>query len=242
MAETAAILNPSKKVLLPDLGAICPMAQQLTTEDLLKAKKKYPDAELVLYVNTLAEEKALADCTCTSANAPKIIEAMDAEVILFGPDRNLAYYAKQRSSKEVIPVPTHGYCPIHNEITLSDLLSSKESHPHAKIVVHPECLPEVQERADHIASTSGMVRFCKESEEKEFLIGTENGLLYRLNKEIPEKHFYPLSENAVCSHMKLHTIDRVKSALEEERYEVTVQKAIAEKARKTIKKMLELSR
>lgn len=242
MAETAAILNPDKKVLIPDIGSNCPMAQQLPSEVLVKAKEENPDAEVVLYINTLAETKVYADCICTSANAPKIVNAMESDVVLFGPDHNLAYYTQNRSEKKIIPVPEYGLCPTHHQITESDLLASKEEHPDAKVVVHPECVSEIQDLSDHLASTSGMVKYCKESDAKEFLIGTEVGLLYRLSKEIPGKKFYPLSKSAVCPQMKMHTLKKVVKALEEEGPEVLVAKSIAESARKPIERMLELSR
>ncbi|MDY6865248.1 MAG: quinolinate synthase NadA [Halobacteriota archaeon] len=242
MAETAAILNPDKKVLIPDIGSNCPMAQQLPSEILMRAKKEHPDAEVVLYINTLAETKVYADCICTSANAPKIVNAMESDVVLFGPDHNLAYYTQKRTKKEIISVPDYGLCPTHHQITESDLLASKEEHPDAKVVVHPECVSEIQDISDHLASTSGMVKYCMESDAKEFLIGTEVGLLYRLSKEIPGKKFYPLSKSAVCPQMKMHTIKKVIKALEDGGPEVLVAKSIAESARKPIERMLEISR
>jgi len=241
MAETAAILNPDKKVLIPDLGAVCPMAQMLSPEDLKEAKEKYPDAEVVLYINTLADCKALADCVCTSANAPKIVEAMDSDTIIFGPDHNLAKYVEKRTSKRIIPVPEYGLCPTHHQISVDDLLEGKKKHPEAEVVVHPECVLEVQERADHIASTSGMVRYCKGVKGKEFFIGTEVGLLYRLAKECKGKRFYPLSKSAVCPQMKMHTLKKVERALELEKPIVVVQKEIANAARKAIERMLRIS-
>ena len=240
MAETASILNPNKKVLMPDLGAICPMAQQLTIEDLVEAKKKYPDANVVLYINTLAIEKTYADCVCTSANAPKIVESMKSDSILFGPDHNLARYVEKNSSKKIITVPEYGLCPTHHQITYQDLLNAKKEHHSAKVVVHPECVAEIQELADHIASTSGMVRFCRESESSEFLIGTEMGLLHRLEKECPGKKLYPLSKSAVCPQMKMHTLDKILKSLEKEVFCVKVQKDIADKAIKPIERMLKL--
>ena len=240
MAETAAIMNPDKKVIIPDKGAICPMAQQLPAEVLLAAKREHPDAEVVLYVNTLAETKALADCICTSANAQEIVKAMDTPTILFGPDRNLAYHAQKATSKKIIPVPEYGLCPSHHQIVMTDLIKAKEAHPRAKIVVHPECIPEVQDSADYIASTSGMVKICREGEDGEFLIGTEVGLLHRLNKEAPGKKFYPISTTAVCPQMKMHTLENIEAALEKEKPEVFIKKRIINKARRAIERMLEI--
>lgn len=242
MAETAAILNPDKKVLIPDIGANCPMAQQLPKEELLAAKEEYPNAEVVLYINTLAEAKVYADCICTSANAPRIIEAMKTDTVLFGPDHNLAYYSQKRTGKKIVQVPEYGLCPTHHQITESDLMEAKKEHPDAKVVVHPECISEIQELADHIASTSGMVRYCKESDTEDFLIGTEVGLLYRLSKEVPGKKFYPLSKSAICPQMKMHTLKKVIKAMEDEEPEVIVSEVIAKEANKPIERMLELSR
>jgi quinolinate synthase len=241
MAETAALLNPHKKVIIPDVCAICPMAQQLPRGVLLAAKRAYPDAEVVLYVNTLAESKALADCICTSANAREIVRAMDASTILFGPDHNLAYYAQKATTKRIIPVPEHGNCPAHHQIALEDLIKAKEAHPNAKVIVHPECIPEVQDRADYIASTSGMVKICRDVEDEEFVIGTEIGLLHRLEKEAPGKKFYPLSTTAVCPQMKMPTLEKIEAALEHEKPEVVLSPEIMEQARKPIERMLALS-
>ncbi len=241
MAETAAILNPQKKVIIPDVCAICPMAQQLPQEVLRAAKSEHPDAEVVLYVNTLAESKALADCICTSANAQEIVGAMDATTILFGPDHNLAYHAQKGTSKTIIPVPEHGNCPSHHQITLEDLMKAKDAHPNARIMVHPECIPEVQDRADYIASTSGMVKICKAVEDEEYLIGTEIGLLHRLEKDAPGNKFYPLSNTAVCPQMKMITLEKIEAALEHEQPRVELSRDIKGKARRPIERMLTLS-
>ena len=239
MAETAAILNPDKKVLIPDI-AICPMAQMLKREDLLKAKKRYPDAEVVLYINTLAEHKVYADCICTSANASHIVESMNSDTVIFGPDINLARYVESQTSKRVIPVPEYGLCPTHHQITAEDLSDAKASHPGVEIVAHPECTEEILKKANAIASTSGMIKYCKESEEVEFLIATETGLIHRLRKDVPGKKFYPLSKSAVCPQMKIHTLRKVEMALEMERIHVKVPKDTAEKAMIPIKRMLSM--
>ena len=241
MAETASILNPEKKVLIPDEGARCPMAWFLDAKTLENAKKEHPDAEVVLYVNTMAEAKALADCICTSANAPEVVNAMSSQKIIFGPDKNLAYFVQKRSDKEVIVVPEGGLCPTHHQISLEDLSAAKARHPNAEVVVHPECIPEVQEHADFIASTSGMLRYCKKSQSQAFLIGTEVGLLHRLRKEIP-KQFFPVSKHAVCPQMKMHTLRKIEAALEREKPVVSVPNEIAAKAREAIERMLELNK
>lgn len=241
MAETAAILNPNKKVLIPDPGAICPMAQLLFPDDLKKEKKKNPDAEVLLYVNTLADCKALADCVCTSSNASVMVEAMDSETIIFGPDHNLSRYLEKRTSKQIITVPEYGLCPTHHQISDDDLLTMKIKHPEAGVVVHPECVIEVQDMADHVTSTSGMIEYCKEAKEEEFLIGTEVGHLHRLKSECKGKRFYPISETAVCPQMKMHSLKKLERVLELEKPVVVVQKDVAEKARRAIERMLSLS-
>lgn len=241
MAETAAILNPDKKVLIPDPGAICPMAELLKLDQLREAKRAHPDAEVVLYINTLAEAKAQADCICTSANAPLIVSKMSSSKILFGPDHNLAYYVQIRVQKQLICVPEYGLCPTHHQISEEDLLEAKQLHPNALVVVHPECIPEIQAAADQIASTEGMVKYCIQSKSSEFIIGTELGLLHRLRKACPGKQFHPLSPNAICPQMKMHTLRKLLRALELEHPTVRVEPKIAAAAREAIEHMLDLS-
>ncbi|MAG21692.1 MAG: quinolinate synthase [Candidatus Diapherotrites archaeon] len=241
MAEIAKILNPNKKVLITSKEACCPMAAMLSKEELLKAKEQHPSAKVILYVNSSAECKALADCCCTSANADKIVNAMDSDTILFGPDKNLVHYVQERSDKKIIPVPENGHCYVHNIIELPALEVAIERHPKATIIVHPECPADVQDRADYIASTSGMVKLVKELPGKEFIIGTEVGLIHRLQKENPEKKIFPAFENAICRQMKKTTLEDVYLTLKEERNEVQVPKDISEKAVKAINRMLELS-
>ena len=240
MAESAAILNPEKKVLLPSKGARCPMAQMLPVEQIRMWKKKYPNVPVVLYVNTLAEAKAECDVCCTSANAAKIIDAIDAEKVLFGPDHNLAWHAKRKTGKEIIPIPEKGFCPTHILFQKEDIEMLKNEYPNAVVAVHPECMPEVQLIADFIGSTSQMCRFAKETEANEIVIATENGLLHRLKKENPDKNFIPAYSDAVCPNMKLNTLEKLYLTLKNEQYVVTVPKAVAKKARKALEKMFTL--
>jgi len=242
MAETAKILNPKKKVIVPDKDARCPMADMLKLEDLIATKKRNLESEVVLYVNTHADAKAECDCVCTSANADKIVAAMDSKNIIFGPDENLAYYVTKRVAKNLMIVPPNGICPTHHGMSISDLFSAKQKSPKAIVVVHPECIPELQEAADEVASTAGILKYCKESNAKEFIIGTENGMLYRLEKEIPGKKFYPLSKTTICPNMKKNTLQKVLLALETEGPEITVPENIRIRAEKAIKKMLEISK
>jgi quinolinate synthase len=237
MAESAAILNPDKKVLLPTLGARCPMAQMLTVDEIKRAKAQYPHAPLVLYVNTLASAKAYADICCTSANVVKVIESLDEETVLFGPDRNLAEYAQRKTGKNIVPVPEWGFCPTHLLFQPEDVKILKMQHPDAVVMVHPECSLEVQNAADFVGSTSQMCRYAKEKNAKTFIVGTEEGLLHRLTKDNPEKQFILAYDDAVCPNMKLNTLDRIQASLKEEKHLVTVPQPIAEKARTALEKM-----
>lgn len=241
MAESAAILNPEKKVLIPSLGARCPMAQMLTAEQVALWKKKHPGAPVILYVNTLAEAKAACDICCTSANAVKIVNSFDEDTVLFGPDANLAWHVQQKTGKKVIPIPSRGCCPTHILFTKGDVQLSKEMHPEAVVMVHPECTPEVQLSADFVGSTSQMCRYAAKAPTSKFIVGTEVGLIYRLQKENPEKEFIPLFDGAICPNMKLNTLEQVYLSLKEERHLVTVPKYVAKKAQKALEKMIALS-
>jgi len=241
MAEMAAILNPDKTVLIPDPMARCPMAGQLPAQKVLEAKEANPNAAVVLYVNTLAEAKAEADIVCTSANAPLVIDAMDEEEVLFGPDRNLAYFTQRHSGKRISPIPEDGYCYVHKMFSPSDIGLLKEEHPRAEILVHPECDPEVQRLADHVCSTSQMLLRAKASYAEEFIIGTEVGLVERLRREYPGKRFIPALDGAICKQMKRHTLQKVYLSLRDKKYVVRVPPKIAERARAAIDRMLEIS-
>ena len=187
MAETAKVLNPDKKVIIPHAKAICPMAGMLSMDVLLDAKKKYPDAPVVLYVNTLAEAKAEATVVCTSANADKIVKKLGAKQVIFGPDKNLGYYVQKRvPDVELIYVPEDGHCRVHRFIGAGDeAMELKKQHPGSEVWAHPECEPEFQERADYVLSTGGMVKRAKETDAKVIIVGTEEGLIDRLQRENP---------------------------------------------------------
>jgi quinolinate synthase len=240
MAESAAILNPEKKVLLPSLGARCPMAQMLTVDEIKRMKALYPAVPLVLYVNTLASAKAQCDICCTSANAVKVIQSLDADTVLFGPDRNLAEYVQRKTGKKIIPIPEWGFCPTHLLFQPEDVRILKMEHPEAAVMVHPECTFEMQKTADFVGSTSQMCKFAKECNAKTFIVGTEEGLLHRLRKDNPEKQFILAYEGAICPNMKLNTLERLYVALKEEKHVVAVPEPIAEQARKALERMLEL--
>jgi quinolinate synthase len=241
MAESAAILNPDKRVLLPSRGARCPMAQMLTVDEVKRWKVLYPLAPVVLYVNTLASAKAYCDVCCTSANAVEVIEALNAETVLFGPDRNLAEYVQEKTGKNIIPIPEHGFCPTHLLFHPEDVQALKAQHRDAVVMVHPECSAEMRRIADFIGSTSQMCRYARESQAKTFIVATEEGLLHRLRRENPDKSFILAYEGAVCPNMKLNTLERIYMALKEEKHVVTVPEPIASKARKALEKMFELT-
>lgn len=240
MAESAAILNPNKKVLLPTLGARCPMAQMLTVDEIKRARKRYPNFPLVLYVNTLAAAKAKCDICCTSANAVQVVESLSSDTVLFGPDRNLAEYVSEKTGKTVIPVPECGFCPTHLLFQPEDVSVNKIKFPNAVVMAHPECSREMRAVADFVGSTSQMCRFAREANAKTFIIGTEEGILHRLKRDNPLKRFVLAYEGAVCPNMKLNTLDRVYASLRDEKHVITVPEAVAKPARAALQKMFEV--
>ena len=241
MAETASIISPDKKVLLPDNRANCQMADMVSLDELKKAKAEHPDCEVVLYVNSRAETKSEADIVCTSANAGKIVSSLKSDNFIFAPDYNLGIYSAKQSGKNPIIVPEDGHCYVHTMFKPEDIKKAREDYPNAKIVVHPECNDDVRQLADYVESTGGMVRLAKDSEIKQLVVGTEIDLATRLTRENPGKEFIPLRRDAFCLTMKIITLEKVLEALKEEKYEVVVDKEIAAKARVGIQKMLDLS-
>ena len=242
MAETAYILNPDKKIVIPDLNAECPMAHMLPEEELLKAKEEHPDAGVILYVNSIAEAKQHADTLCTSANAVKVTESIPHEKILFGPDNNLGSHVQKKIDKEIIPTPKGGHCYVHKLFHVEDIELKREEYPNAIIICHPECNIDVQEACDEVLSTGGMLRYIAESDAEEFVIGTEIDMITRINSEIPGKKLYPLLEGAICETMKLHTLEKVRDALKTESPEIVVPDDIASKSLKAVPHMLDASK
>jgi len=238
MAETASILCPDKTVLLPDVNAGCPMADMITAEGLRQKKKDYPDATVVCYINSSAEVKAESDVCCTSANAVKVIESLDAKEILFVPDQYLGHYISTKTDKKLIFWP--GFCPTHARIKSQDIIRLKQEHPQAKVVVHPECRPEVIALADEVLSTGGICRYAARTEAKEVIVGTELGIIHRLRKENPDKRFIPASEQAICPRMKLITLEKVLWSLEEIAPQVKVHDEIRLRAKAAVDRMLEV--
>jgi quinolinate synthase len=240
MAETASIICPDKTVLLPELHAGCPMANMITAQALREKKKEHPKATVVCYVNTSAAVKAESDICCTSANAVRLVEKLtDVEEIIFVPDQYLGSYVASQTGKKMILWP--GYCPTHVRILPQDIMRRKAEHPQAKTVVHPECRPEVKALADAVLSTGGMIRFARESDAREIIVGTEMGIIYRLQKENPQKRFIPASEQAVCPRMKLTTLESVLWSLESMTHVVKVPERIRVRARRAVDRMLEVT-
>jgi len=241
MAESAAILSPGKKVLLPRMDAGCPMADMITADDLRAWREKHPGAVVVTYVNSSAEVKALSDICCTSGNAVNVVRSIPADREIFMvPDRNLAHYVAKMSGRAL--TWWDGYCPTHDRLTLAAVRKAKEEHPGALLVVHPECPREVVEMADAVLSTSGMYIYCSRSEAKEFLVGTEMGILYRLRKENPGKVFHLASRTLICPNMKLTTLEDVRDALATLSPQVTVPEEIRVRAMAALEAMLRVPR
>lgn len=241
MAEMASILNPEKKVVIPDPDATCPLAEHLSAEEVQEAKEDNPSAATVLYVNTFSDAKAEADVVCTSSNAPEIVSKVEEEKVLFGPDRNLASLVQRETDKQVVPIPENGYCYVHKMIFPEKIQRLKEREDGTEVIVHPECDPEIQELADHICSTGDMIPVVKESSADRFVVGTETGMVERLRREFPDKEFLPALKAAVCEDMKKHSLEKVINSLEEEQYVVEVPDDVAAGAKKATERMLEMS-
>ena len=238
MAETAKILNPSKTVLIPDKSAGCPMANMITAKDVIELRKAHPGAIVVCYVNSTAEVKANVDICCTSANAVKIVNSLPADKeIIFIPDKYLGSYASSETKRNLIL--WHGYCPTHVLINTNTILQIKKEHPDAEVLVHPECTPEVINIADKVLSTGGMLKYVQESQSNEFIIGTEIGIIYRLQKQNPKKLFYPAQKNTICPNMKLINLEKIMWSLEDNIYEINLSDEIIKKARASLEKMKE---
>ncbi len=240
MAETAYILSPDKTVLLPDAEAGCPMANMVTAERLIKRKGELPGVSVVCYINSSAEVKAESDVCCTSANAVKVVNSVDAREIFFVPDQYLGHYISTKTDKKMILWP--GFCPTHMKILPENIIERRREYPNAKVVVHPECKPDVIALADEVLSTGGICRFAQQTEAREIIVGTEIGIIHRLEKENPGKKFIPASEKAVCPNMRLITLEKILWALEEMAPEVKVPEGIRIRAKAAVDKMLAIGR
>ena len=263
MAESASILSPDKTVLLPELDALCPMADMICVDSprpvrkrfpgfdnppayvyppeftLRDIKKQYPGVPVVAYVNTTAAVKAESDICCTSANVVKVIESLPGDTVICIPDKNLSLWAAKNTKKKVIA--WDGYCNVHERVTVDDVRKARAEHPRALVMAHPECRIEVLEIADHVTSTSGMLRYAVASDAKEFIVGTEIGLMHRLRRENPEKLFYPLRKDMICPNMKRTTLKSILRAFQENTYVVKVPEEIRVPAKRALDRMLEIS-
>jgi quinolinate synthase len=236
MAESAKVLSPQKTVLLPRMDAGCPMADMITAEELREMKQEYPRATVVCYVNTSVEVKAESDVCCTSANAVKIVNHLGAKQVIFVPDRNLAHYVSRFTQAQIIP--WHGYCYVHEFISLESIKEQKRLHPEARVLVHPETKPEVVDFADHVLSTNGMVKMAKGSKAKEFIIGTEEGLVARLRRENPAKKFYLPRKPPICSNMKKTRLIDIYRSLKGMKYPIEIEEEVIDRARDALDKMI----
>ncbi len=241
MGESAAILNPDKKVLMPDMTADCAMAHMVNLEHIRKMRETYNDLAVVCYINSTAQIKMYSDVCVTSANAVKVVKNLPNQNIFFIPDGNLGrYVAEQVPEKNVML--NDGYCPIHAAMTKEDVKRAKKTYPKAKFLVHPECTKDLLDEADYIGSTSGIIHFVAEDAGKEYIIGTEAGIFYELKKQNPDKKFYTLSSNQICKDMKFVTLEKVLSALENESNEMVVTEEMRTKALAPLEKMLMLAK
>jgi quinolinate synthase len=239
MAESAYILNPEKTVLLPVEEAGCPLADMATVEKLRKKKDEYPEAAVVSYVNSTAAVKAESDICCTSSNAVQVVKSLKQEKVIFVPDKNLGRWVREHvPEKEMIL--WDGYCVVHMRLTGEEVIRTKKLHPGAEFIAHPECRKEVLAEADYIGSTAGMIKYVKESPKKEFIVGTEIGIIYKLKRDNPEKEFYFPTDQFICANMKLTTLGWLARSLEKEVYKIEVPEDVAGGARKALERMLEV--
>lgn len=244
MAETAKILCPDKKVLLPDLNAGCSLADSCEEKKFKEFIDKYPDRYVISYVNTSAKIKALSDCICTSSNAVQIVESLPKDKkIIFGPDKNLGAYVKKQTNRDILL--WDGACHVHKRFSASKIKQIKIKYPKAKILAHPECEASVLKIADFIGSTSGLLKYTKEFDYNEFIVATEPGIIYQMQKANPDKIFIPApsfeEDSNICEYMKMTTLEKIYNSLNEEKYEINLDDDLMKQARGSIIKMLEIS-
>ena len=241
MAQTAKIISPDKKVLLPNVKAGCLMADMINYKQMVAFKQKYPNLPVVCYINSTAEVKAECDICCTSSNAVEIVKSLNTDKVLFVPDANLGKWVEgQLDGVEVITYD--GNCPVHNNITTEDIISAREKYPNAKILIHPECKPKVSHLGDYVGSTSGIINYVKNSEHNQFVIVTEKGVVDRLRRDYPDKEFILIKNNMLCESMKLTTLEEILHSLENEVNEITLDEEIRQASAGCIEKMLKVSK
>ena len=240
MGESAKILNPAKRVFMPDAGADCAMAHMVDMKKITQMREQYEDLAVVCYINSTAEIKTFSDVCVTSANAVKIVKNLPNKNIFFIPDGNLGEYVKEQIPEKNV-ILNNGYCPIHAAMTTEQVKKAKETYPDAEFLVHPECKKEILAMADYIGSTSGIINYATNSEKTEFIIGTENGVFYELKKKNPGKKFYPLSEKGICQDMKTITLTKILNVLKNEENEVFVSDEVRQKAMRPLERMLALA-
>ncbi len=241
MAQTAKLLSPDKKVLLPRMESGCRMADMIDLEQVKEFKSLHPNIPVVCYINSTAEVKSECDMCCTSSNAVKVVESMGAKEILFLPDTYLGKWVEAKLGN--IKITTYpGFCPTHLQIKPKDILEAREKYPNAKVLAHPECHQEVVKLADYVGSTTGIMKYAIESDNKQFIIATEKGVVDRLKRDYPDKEFILIKDNIICPNMKWHTLQDIYDALEKEQHEITVDAEVAKKAVNCINRMLEVSK
>ena len=241
MGESAKILNPNKLVLMPDMSADCAMAHMVDLENIKKIRAEYEDVAVVCYINSTAEIKTYADVCVTSANAVKIVRNLPNKNVYFIPDGNLGRYVKEQVPEKNV-ILNKGYCPVHHALTLDEVRLAMDKHPEAQFVVHPECVKEILDRADYIGSTSGIIDYVGRTDCKEFIVGTEQGVLYELKNRNPDKLFYMVNDNMICQDMKFITLEKIYKVLSEETNQLEVDATLREAALKPLERMLELAK
>jgi quinolinate synthase len=238
MGESAKILAPNKTVIIPDERAGCPMADMVNVEGLRALKRQHPNATVVSYINTSAEVKSETDICCTSANAVKVIESVESDEIIWVPDKNLGDYVSKFTNKKMII--WEGYCNTHDMLTVKDVEEMRAQYPNAQFVVHPECRPEVVAMGDFVGSTTAIIEYCKKSDCQEFIVGTEDGTGYQMRVDSPDKQFHFASKYLVCPNMKVNNLKKVVRCLETMQPEIYVPKEMADKARSSLERMLQV--
>ena len=241
MAQTAKIISPEKKVLLPSLNAGCLMADMINLHQMVDFKRQYPNIPVVCYINSTAEVKSECDICCTSSNALQIVESLNAPKVLFVPDANLGKYVESKLN-DVEVITYRGCCPVHDNVTIENIIDARKKYPNAKILIHPECKPAVSKLGDYVGSTSGIIDYVKSSSDSQFVIVTEKGVVDRLKRDYPDKEFILISNKMLCESMKLTTLNEILYSLENEVNEITLDEEVRKRSASCIERMLKVSK